>query len=99
MKHASALLPLAAAAVLALSGCAATPGADAASGGPVRVVTSTDVWADIVRQVGGPGVTVTPIITDPGRDPHDYESDVRDQLEVSRARIVVENGGGYDDFL
>jgi zinc/manganese transport system substrate-binding protein len=99
MKTAPALLPFVVAAVLALSGCAAEPGADAASGGPVRVVASTDVWADVVRQVGGSGVAVTALITDPGRDPHDYESDVRDQLEVSRARIVVENGGGYDDFL
>ncbi|MDQ1514166.1 MAG: zinc/manganese transport system substrate-binding protein [Microbacteriaceae bacterium] len=99
MKLASPLFPLAAAIVLALSGCAATPGADAASGSPVRVVASTDVWGDIVQEIGGSGVKVTSIITDPGRDPHDYESDARDQLETARAQIVVENGGGYDDFL
>lgn len=90
------LLPLLLAPVLLLTGCSAT---DAAADGRIRVVTSTDVWGDVVAQIGGSAVSVDPLITDPGRDPHEYQADPRDQLSVSRAQLVVVNGGGYDDFL
>jgi zinc/manganese transport system substrate-binding protein len=63
------------------------------------VVTSTDVWGDVVKQVGGSAVQVDPLIRDPNRDPHEYQADPRDQLAVSRAQLVMVNGGGYDDFL
>jgi zinc/manganese transport system substrate-binding protein len=63
------------------------------------VVASTDVWGDIAKQVGGSAVQVTSIISDPSKDPHEYEASPRDQLAVSRAAILVENGGGYDDFM
>lgn len=83
--------------LLLLSGCAASTGA--AADGRIRVVASTDVWGDVVRQVGGSAVQVDSLIDDPSRDPHDYQADARDQLAVSRAGLVVVNGGGYDDFL
>ena len=90
-------LPVVLVAVLALAGCAA--GASAASDGKVRVVASTDVWGDVVQEIGGSAVQVDSIIDDPDRDPHEYQADPRDQLAVSRAQLVVVNGGGYDDFL
>ncbi|MEH6374601.1 zinc ABC transporter substrate-binding protein [Streptomyces sp. KLMMK] len=65
----------------------------------VRVVASTNVYGDIVRQVGGDRVAVESIISDPAQDPHSYEASSRNQLALSRARVVVENGGGYDDFI
>jgi zinc/manganese transport system substrate-binding protein len=86
--------------VLLLAGCTGARGsAPASSGETVRVVASTDVWGDIVQRLGGPQVQVDSIITDPSRDPHEYQSDPRDQLAVSRAAVVLLNGGGYDDFL
>lgn len=92
-------LPAALATVLLLSGCAAgDPGAGASSGA-IRVVASTDVWGDVVQQVGGSAVQVDSIVDDPTKDPHEYQANTRDQLAVSRARLVVVNGGGYDDFL
>ena len=36
---------------------------------------------------------------DPKADPHEYEATPRDQLAVSRAKLGVVNGGGYDDFF
>jgi zinc/manganese transport system substrate-binding protein len=90
------LLPLVVAAVLALAGCSSAAGSTDAR---IRVVASTDVWGDVVRQVGGSAVQVDSIISDPDRDPHEYQANARDQLAVSRARLVVVNGGGYDDFL
>lgn len=86
--------------VLLLAGCAgSTTGGSASADGKIRVVASTDVWGDIVQQIGGAEVSVDSIISDPDRDPHEYQADPRDQLAVSRAQLVVVNGGGYDDFL
>jgi zinc/manganese transport system substrate-binding protein len=87
------------AALLLLAGCG-DPGPSASGTGPVRVVTATDVYADIVRQIGGDAVDVRPLISsNSGADPHSYEASARDQLAVRKAALVVTNGGGYDEFL
>lgn len=104
MQHKFLAIPaLAAAAALALTlaGCSTDTSARAsdATSGPVTVVASTNVYGDIARQVGGDLVSVTSIIDDPDKDPHEYEADARNQLSLSKARIVIENGAGYDDFI
>ncbi|WP_423920460.1 metal ABC transporter solute-binding protein, Zn/Mn family [Frigoribacterium sp. 2-23] len=99
------LIPaLGAAAALALvaTGCSATGDSASGSGtdgGAIQVVASTNVYGDIASTVGGDAVTVTSIISDPSQDPHSYEGDARTQLAISRADVVIENGGGYDSFV
>lgn len=99
---------VAAASLLLLSACgsgdrtagAAGTGSSTASGDrTVTVVASTDVWGDIASVVGGKDITVTSFIDDPSKDPHSFEADPRAQLAVSDADVVIENGGGYDDFM
>jgi zinc/manganese transport system substrate-binding protein len=63
------------------------------------VVASTNVYGDIVRQIAGDKAKITSIITDPTGDPHSYEANTQNQLELSKADVVIENGGGYDDFI
>jgi len=94
-------LPLVAgAAALVLTGCATSSGSDSASGdGAVRVVASTNVYGSIIESVGGDQVDVTSILEDPSQDPHSFESSAKTQLAVSKADLLVENGGGYDDFM
>ncbi|MES5817754.1 zinc ABC transporter substrate-binding protein [Streptomyces sp. RG80] len=75
----------------------ASPSPAAASAIPV--VASTNVYGDIVGQIGGAKVDVTSIISDPDQDPHSYEANTQNQLALSKAKVVVENGGGYDDFV
>ena len=69
----------------------------------VSVVASTDVWGDVVRAgrraLAGTTVEITSIITDPAADPHSYEANTQTQLALSKADVVIENGGGYDDFV
>lgn len=65
----------------------------------IQVVASTNVYGSLATTIGGAQVTVTSIIDDPSKDPHEYQADARTQLAVSRAQVVIENGGGYDDFL
>lgn len=89
-------------ATLALAGCSSNPGANAGAasdGGRIRVVASTNVYGDIASLIGGKFVTVDSIIHDPSQDPHSYEADAQVQLALSKAQVVIENGGGYDDFV
>jgi zinc/manganese transport system substrate-binding protein len=80
----------------AATGC----GSDvAAADDGVQVVASTNVYGDLARTIGGSRVEVTSVIDDPSADPHSYEASVRTQLAVSQADLVIENGGGYDDFM
>lgn len=94
-------LPLiAGAAALALSGCATSSASgDGGADGTIRVVASTNVYGSLVQAVGGDDVSVTSILDDPSQDPHSFESSAKTQLAVSKADLLIENGGGYDDFM
>lgn len=83
------------------AGCGSSPGDGAAGAAPtgVSVVASTDVYGDIAEQIAGDQATITSIINDPAADPHSYEANTRTQLDLSKADVVIENGGGYDDFV
>ena len=65
----------------------------------MQIVASTNVYGDIAAKIAGTRGRVTSIISDPSTDPHSYEANARDQLAVNTADIVIENGGGYDDFM
>jgi zinc/manganese transport system substrate-binding protein len=84
---------------LALAAAAGCGSNEAAADDGVQVVASTDVYGDLAQTIGGDRVEVTSVIDDPSADPHSYEASVRTQLAVSEADLVVENGGGYDDFM
>lgn len=107
MRHPAAIrTPLAALAGLSLLLTACSPGSGTAppsgsetSAGAIDIVASTNVYADIARQVGGDKVNVSSIINQASQDPHSYEANAQDRLLVSKADLVIENGGGYDDFL
>ncbi len=92
LRALSGLLALA----LVLPACSAPD--RAAAPGTVPVVASTDVYGAIVEAVGGDRVTDTSLISDPAVDPHSYEAPPAAAAAVARARLVVVNGGGYDEF-
>lgn len=89
-------LPLLAAIASACGG-GPTP---AASGDPnaVLVVTSTTVFGNLVALVGGDHVRVTSLVP-AGTDVHTYSPKPDGVAAVSRARLVVMNGLGLDDWL
>ena len=99
---AMAALALAAA---SLTGCASSSGGASPlasyepHSGPLRVVASVAVWANIAQVIGGPLVHATAIISQPNQDPHAYEATVRDQLHVNQADLTITNGGDYDPFF
>ena len=90
---------LAFAASLTLVGCSGQPGASVGGDDTLTIVASTDVYGDIATRIAGDLAEVTSIISGSAQDPHSYEATARDQLTLSSADLVIENGGGYDPFI
>ncbi len=65
----------------------------------INVLAAENFYGNIAGQLGGERVHVTSILSDPNVDPHEYESSVNDAKAVAAADLVIENGGGYDDWM
>jgi zinc/manganese transport system substrate-binding protein len=91
-------LAVAAVAVLGAAGCGSGT-SDAAADGKIAVVASTNVWGSVVQAVGGDDVSVRSLINDSKGDPHSYADKPEDATLLTEAKLVVYNGGGYDDFF
>jgi zinc/manganese transport system substrate-binding protein len=82
-----------------LLGAATACGPASANPSKLDVVASTNVYGDMVRQIGGSDVAVTSILSNPNADPHLYEPGTQNGLAVAKARLVIQNGVGYDAFM
>jgi len=67
--------------------------------GKVEIVAAENFYGNIAEQIGGDRVEVTSILSDPNVDPHEYESSVDDAKAIAESDLVIENGGGYDDWM
>ncbi|HET9719158.1 MAG TPA: zinc ABC transporter substrate-binding protein [Solirubrobacteraceae bacterium] len=56
-------------------------------------------YANLISQIGGRYVTVTALIDNPNTDPHTFETSPAVAGAISSARLVVQNGLGYDGFM
>jgi zinc/manganese transport system substrate-binding protein/manganese/iron transport system substrate-binding protein len=74
------------------------PGGSGEPDGPIRVVTTSTVFADLVRSTGGDRVSVTSLVP-PGADVHTYQATPDDLRAASDAQLFVMNGLGLDDWL
>ena len=93
-----AVIRLIVAVLLTASACGGSGGtiSSAGSASKVQVVAAENFWGSIASQVGGEGVQVTSIITNPNTDPHDYDPTPNDARLIAQARFVIVNGAGYD---
>jgi ABC-type Zn uptake system ZnuABC Zn-binding protein ZnuA len=88
-------------ALAALSACrpAAVPPTPAAvENQDFKVVATTTILADVVRQVGGSAFQVT-VLLPAGSDPHTFEPTPRDLAALAEADLVFINGAGLEEFL
>jgi zinc/manganese transport system substrate-binding protein len=65
---------------------------------PIRVVASTTMIADIVREVGGDRVDCISLLK-PGVDGHTWEPTPDDITLISSAKLIVVNGLGFEVWL
>ena len=97
-------LPSAAAAILALAalatGCSATGASiGASSGGKIVAVGAENQYASVISSVGGKYVQVSAIESNPNTDPHTFEASASVAQTVSQAKLIVQNGLGYDSYM
>lgn len=65
----------------------------------VSIVTTTNVYADIAKNVAGKYGSVQAIIKNSATDPHDFAPTTADAKKLTNANIIVANGLGYDSWM
>ncbi len=88
--------PLLAVLALAAAGCGSGTGAH---GGRIAVVAAENFWGSIASQLAGTKADVRSIIVNPAQDPHSYEPTSADARTLATAKLVIENGIGYDPWV
>jgi zinc/manganese transport system substrate-binding protein len=73
------------------------PDAAASDSGPLKVVASTPIIADFVRQVGGQRIEVESILP-VNADPHDFEPKPEDIIKVEDTAAIFRHGLHLDDW-
>lgn len=81
----------------ALTATACGVGSGNATGKP-RVVATTTIVADIVRNVAGDRADVVALLA-PGVDPHEYQPVPSDVQALAQAKVVFANGAGLEPWL
>ena len=94
---AAALLASACSSASSSSAAGGTSGA-AASVTKITAIGAENEYADVIAQVGGKYVQASSIMSDPNTDPHTFEASPAVAREITAAKLIVQNGVGYDDW-
>ncbi|HLH87125.1 MAG TPA: zinc ABC transporter substrate-binding protein [Xanthobacteraceae bacterium] len=65
----------------------------------IPVVAAESFYGDVARQIGGPQVAVTSIISSAMQDPHEFEPSPSVARAVVGAQVVILNGASYDPWM
>jgi zinc/manganese transport system substrate-binding protein len=87
---------------MVVAGCGATTpghGATAGGSGVISAVGAESQYANVLSQIGGRYVRVTSILNNPNTDPHSFEASPQVASNISSARLIVQNGVGYDSWI
>ena len=76
-------------------------GASASASGKatIAVVAAEIEYGSVAAQIGGRFVRVASIESNPNTDPHTYEVSPSIAQDVTAAKLVIQNGLGYDAFM
>ena len=74
-------------------------GAPAWAQGSVSIVAAENFYGDVARQIAGPDVKLTSILSNPDQDPHLFEASPSVARDIADASIVVYNGADYDAWM
>jgi ABC-type Zn uptake system ZnuABC Zn-binding protein ZnuA len=79
-----------------LAACGPAPAAG--ENGKLKVVATTTIVGDVVRQIGGDQIDLT-VLLPVGSDPHSFEPTPQDAARVADAQLIFANGAGLEEFL
>lgn len=82
-----------------LSACS-TPASPATTktSSAIQAVGAENEYANVISQIGGRYVQVSAIESNPNTDPHTFEASPSVAREIEAAKLVVQNGLGYDTW-
>jgi zinc/manganese transport system substrate-binding protein len=101
-RPAVAALLAGALAIPLVSACSPAPGGSGPAGsgattsGAIEAIGAENEYASVISQVGGGYVHVDAIMSNPSTDPHAFEASPAVAREIGSARLIVQNGAGYD---
>lgn len=75
-----------------------SPAAAGASVARITAIGAENEYADVIAQVGGKYVQASSIMSNPNTDPHTFEASPAVAREITGAKLIVQNGVGYDDW-
>jgi zinc/manganese transport system substrate-binding protein len=80
------------------SNAASTSSAGASSTATITAIGAENEYGSVISQVGGKYVKASSIMSNPNTDPHTFEASASVAQEVTSAKLIVQNGVGYDDW-
>lgn len=95
IKKYLAIIAVAILAVIGLTACSS----EQSKSNKISIVTTTNVYSDIAKNVVGKYGNARAIITKSSVDPHDFEPTTADAKKLASADLIVENGLGYDSWM
>ncbi len=81
-----------------LSSCSGTRFGSPQGGAAPDILTTTTILADITRNIVGERHSVGALLPI-GVDPHSYQPTPQDTAKISKSKVLVTNGVGYENFL
>ncbi|MGA8745973.1 MAG: zinc ABC transporter substrate-binding protein [Solirubrobacterales bacterium] len=83
-----------------LAGCGGSSSSSSSgSSEKIDAVGAENEYANVIEQIGGKYVKVTAIESNPNTDPHTFEASPSVAQTVSAAKLLIENGVGYDTYM
>jgi ABC-type Zn uptake system ZnuABC Zn-binding protein ZnuA len=70
----------------------------ASAGGKLKVLATTSIVGDVVKQVAGDAVDLM-ILMPVGTDPHDYQPRPQDAASIVSAQVIFSSGVGLETYL
>ena len=84
---------------LLAAACSSGPASTDPGGQKIVAVGAENEYANVISQIGGKYVSASAIESNPNTDPHAFEASPSVAQEVSAAKLVVQNGVGYDTYV
>jgi len=81
-----------------LAACRAAASPESDQTGKLKVVATTTIVGDVVRNVGGEAIQLS-VLLPTGSDPHSFEPVPQDVARLEDAEIIFANGAGLEEFL
>jgi zinc/manganese transport system substrate-binding protein len=73
--------------------------APAQAAAAIKVVAAENFYGGVAQQIGGGGVEVTSVMSNPDQDPHLFETSPAVLRQLAAAQLVIYNGADYDPWM